>query len=106
MITYDDFMKLDIRTGKVVSAEKVENADKLLMLKIDLGTEIRQVVAGIALQYTPEQLVGRDMVILANLEPRMIRGVESNGMILAASVEGAPVILTPEKPVPPGTIVK
>lgn len=99
-------MKLDIRTGKVVSAEKVENADKLLMLKIDLGTEIRQVVAGIALQYTPEQMVGRDMVILANLEPRMIRGVESNGMILAASVDGAPVILTPEKPVPPGTIVK
>jgi methionine--tRNA ligase beta chain len=106
MITYDDFMKLDIRTGKVVSAEKVENADKLLMLKVDLGTEIRQVVAGIALQYAPEQLVGRDMVVLTNLEPRVIRGVESNGMILAASVEGAPVILMPEKPVPPGTIVK
>jgi methionine--tRNA ligase beta chain len=97
---------LDIRTGKVVSAEKVENADKLLMLKVDLGAEIRQVVAGIAIQYAPELLVGRDVVVLTNLEPRIIRGVESNGMILAASVEGAPVILMPEKPVPPGTIVK
>ena len=106
MITYDDFMKLEIRTGKVVSAEKVENTDKLLMLKVELGTEIRQVVAGIAMQYAPELLVGKDVVVLANLEPRIIRGVESNGMILAASVDGAPVILMPEKPVPPGTIVK
>ncbi|MDI6784144.1 MAG: methionine--tRNA ligase subunit beta [bacterium] len=106
MITYDDFMRLDIRVGKVVSAEKVAGADKLLMLKVDIGTEVRQVVAGIALQYTPEQLLGKDMVLLANLEPRKIRGVESNGMILAATVDGAPVILTPEKPVPPGAPVK
>jgi len=106
MITYDDFIKLDIRTGKVVTAEKVAGADKLLMLQIDLGTEIRQVVAGIAQQYAPEQLIGKDMVLLVNLEPRKIRGVESNGMILAATVDGAPVILTTEKPVPAGSIVK
>ncbi|MCX7919264.1 MAG: methionine--tRNA ligase subunit beta [bacterium] len=106
MITYDDFMKLDIRVGKVVAAEKVAGADKLLLLKIDLGNEIRQVVAGIAQQYTPDQLIGKDMVLLANLEPRTIRGVESNGMILAATVNGAPVILTTEKPVPPGSTVK
>jgi methionine--tRNA ligase beta chain len=106
MITYDDFIKLDIRTGKVVTAEKVAGADKLLMLQIDLGTEIRQVVAGIAQQYAPEQLIGKDMVLLANLEPRKIRGVESNGMILAATVDGAPVILTTEKPVPAGSTVK
>lgn len=106
MISYEDFIKLDIRTGKVVTVEKVANADKLLMLNVDLGTEIRQVVAGIAQQYTPDQLVGKDMVILTNLEPRMIRGVESKGMILAASVDGSPVILMPEKPVPAGTIVK
>ena len=107
IINYEQFSQMDMRVGKVISAEKVENTDKLLKVMIDLGEEIpRQLVAGIAQQYTPEQLVGRDMVVLTNLEPRTIRGVESRGMILAATVEGAPVILTTEKPVPVGSKIK
>ena len=107
IINYEQFLQMDLRVGKVVSVEKVENADKLLKLMIDLGEETpRQLVAGIALQYTLEQLVGKDMVVLANLEPKTIRGVESRGMILAATVDGAPVLLTTEKPVPAGSKIK
>ncbi len=106
-ITYEQFMQVDMKVGKVISAEKVENTDKLLKIMIDLGEEQpRQVVAGIALQYAPEILIGKDMVVLTNLEPRVIRGVESRGMILAATVDGAPVILTTEKPVPAGSKIK
>jgi methionine--tRNA ligase beta chain len=107
IINYEQFSQMDLRVGKVISAEKVENADKLLKLMIDLGEETpRQLVAGVALQYTPEQLVGKDMVVLTNLEPKTIRGVESRGMILAATVDGAPVLLTTEKPVPAGSKIK
>ena len=107
IINYEQFSRMDLRVGKVVSAEKVENTDKLLKLMIDLGEETpKQLVAGIAQQYAPEQLVGRDMVVLTNLEPRIIRGVESQGMILAATVDGVPVILTTEKPVPAGSKIK
>jgi len=93
-ITIDDFAKIDLRVGVVRVAERVPKADKLLRLEIDIGTEVRQVVAGIAEAYAPETLIGRKVVIVANLAPRKLRGLESNGMIVAASVEGGKPVLT------------
>ena len=85
---------MDLRVGLVVSAERVKGADKLLHLKVDIGeAEPRTLMAGIAEAYTPEQLMGRKVVIVANLAPRKLRGVESNGMIVAASVEGGKPVL-------------
>jgi methionyl-tRNA synthetase len=93
-IAIDDFAKVDLRVGQVVSAERVKGADKLLHLKIDIGeSEPRTLVAGIAEAYAPEQLLGRKVVIVANLQPRKLRGIESNGMIVAASVEGGKPVL-------------
>jgi methionyl-tRNA synthetase len=92
-ISIDDFAKVDLRVGLVKAAEKVKGADKLLRLEVDLGTEIRQVVAGIAESYAPELLIGRKVVIVANLAPRKLRGLESNGMIVAASPEGGKAVL-------------
>jgi methionine--tRNA ligase beta chain len=106
MITFEDFKKLDIRIGRILLAEKVEGADKLIRLEIDLGTEKRQVVAGIAEFYQAEQLIGKEIPVLINLEPRTIRGTESHGMILAADDEGKAVLLHPEKEVPPGSVVR
>lgn len=106
MITFDDFKKLDIRIGKILSAERVIGTDKLLKLEVDLGTERRQLVAGIAGSYAPEQIVGKEIPVLTNLEPRTIRGVESHGMILAADMEGTPVLMHPEKEVPAGSIIR
>ncbi|NLY42736.1 MAG: methionine--tRNA ligase [Clostridiaceae bacterium] len=87
-ITIDDFAKLDLRVAKVISAEKVKGADKLLKLQLQVGSETRQVVSGIAKYYSPEELVGKNLVLVANLQPIKLRGVESHGMILAASTEG------------------
>ena len=92
-ITIDDFVKVELRVGVVKVAEKVKNADKLLRLEVDIGTEVRQIVAGIAEAYAPETLVGRKVVIVANLAPRKLRGLESNGMIVAASPEGGQPVL-------------
>ena len=94
-ITIDDFAKVDLRVGTVVEAERVKGADKLLRLVVDLGFEKRQVLAGIALAYQPESLVGRKVVLVANLQPRKLRGLESNGMIVAASAgpEDKPVLV-------------
>jgi methionyl-tRNA synthetase len=83
-IVYDDFAKLDLRAGRVLHAEKVEKADKLLKLEIDLGFEKRTIVSGIALHFKPEDIVGKQVVVVANLTPRKMRGIESNGMILMA----------------------
>jgi len=94
---------LDLRVGKIIEAERVEGADKLLKLKVDLGKEERQLVAGIAKFYQPENLIGRELIVVANLEPKTLMGIESQGMLLAASVEGRPVILEPDEEVPPGT---
>ena len=105
MITFDDFMKLEIRIGKILTAEKMEGTDKLIKLDIDLGSEQRVLVAGVAESYEPEFLVGKEVPVLSNLEPRKIRGIMSQGMILAADVEGKPIVLHPEKEVPPGTPV-
>ena len=107
-ITIDDFMKVELRVGQVKFAEKVKGADKLLRLEVDIGSEVRQVVAGIALAYEPEKLIGRKVVLVANLAPRKLRGLESNGMIVAASVgeEGKPVLAGFLEDVPVGAKLK
>lgn len=106
MITIDDFRKLDIRIGKVISAEKVPDANKLIKFVFDLGNEKRQIMAGMAEFFGDlGTLVGKEMPILINIEPRKFRGCESHGMILAADVDGVPVFLRPEKEVPPGSRV-
>jgi len=92
-ITIDDFAKIELRVGLVKVAERVKGADKLLRLEVDIGTEVRQILAGIAEAYDPEPLVGRKVVIVANLAPRKLRGLESNGMIVAASLEGGKPVL-------------
>ncbi len=105
-ISYDYFSKLQIRIAEILAAERVEGANKLLKLQVSLGDEQRQIVAGIAQYYEPESLVGRKIVLLANLEPAKIRGVESNGMLLAADVDGRAIILQPDSDVPAGSKVR
>ena len=93
-ITIDDFAKIDLRVATVVEAERIKGADKLLRLVVDIGFERRQILAGIAMAYAPESLIGRKVVIVANLQPRKMRGLESQGMVVAASVgdDGKPVL--------------
>jgi methionyl-tRNA synthetase len=106
-ITIDDFLKVELRVAQIKVAEKVKGADKLLRLEIDLGYEQRQILAGIAEAYPPESLVGRKIVIVANLQPRKLRGLESNGMLLAASLEGGnPVLASFLEDVPIGAKLK
>lgn len=107
-ISIDDFLKIELRVGQVKVAEKVKGADKLLRLEVDIGTEVRQVVAGIASSYAPETLIGRKVVIVANLQPRKLRGLESNGMIVAASAgpEDKPVLVSFLEDVPIGAKLK
>ncbi|HQD08226.1 MAG TPA: methionine--tRNA ligase subunit beta, partial [Flavihumibacter sp.] len=102
-IQFDDFAKIDLRTGTIVSAEKVEKADKLLKLSIDLGSEVRTIVSGIAQHFKPEDLSGQQVVVVANLAPRKMRGIESNGMILMASDEkGKLHFVRPQNKINPG----
>lgn len=105
MITFADFQKLSIRMGTIVEAEKVTGADRLLKLIVDLGDEKRQVVAGIAMQYEAQQVIGKQVPVLCNLEPAKIRGVESNGMVLCAAMP-EPRLLLPDQQVPNGSKVK
>ncbi len=106
-IPIEDFAKLDLRVAKILAAERIKGSKKLIKMEIDVGREQRTVVAGIAEAYDPEALVGRSVVILANLKPAKLMGVESNGMVLAASPEGGlPALLGFENPPPPGTRVK
>jgi methionyl-tRNA synthetase len=106
-ITIDDFMKTDLRVAKVLTAEKVPNSRKLVKMTVDVGTEQRTLVAGIAEAYEPEQLVGRTIVMVFNLKPAKLMGIESNGMVLAASPEGGrPTLVTFDQLVPPGTRVR
>ena len=103
----DEFMKVELRTARVLEAEAVPKSKKLIKLRIDVGTEQRTIVAGIAEGYTPEQLVGRSIVIVANLKPAKLMGIESNGMVLAASIDGgAPSLLAVDAAIPPGTRVR
>ena len=106
-LTIDEFMRVELRVAKVLGAEAVPKSKKLIKLRVDVGTEERTIVAGIAEAYQPDQLVGRSIVIVANLRPAKLMGIESNGMVLAASVEGgAPSLLAVDPSMPPGTRVR
>jgi len=105
-ITFDEFKKMDLRVAEILKAERVEGTEKLLKLEIDIGTEKRQIVAGVADVYPPEKLIGKKIIVIANLKPAVIRGVESQGMLLAADLEGKPIIPFFEEDVPPGTKVR
>ena len=107
-ITIDEFAKVEMRVAEVRTAERVPGTTKLLKLAVDLGSEIRQVVAGIAEVYAPETIIGKKVVIVTNLHPRKIRGLESNGMIVAASIgdQGRPVLVTFTEDVPVGARLK
>ena len=105
-IVYDDFSKLDLRVGTVITCEKVEKADKLLKLTIDLGTETRTIVSGIALHYKSNEMIGKQVVVVVNLAPRKMKGIESQGMILTAEdKDGKLRLLKPEEAVIPGSSV-
>jgi methionyl-tRNA synthetase len=105
-IVFDDFAKIDLRVGTIVSAEKVEKADKLLKLSVDLGFETRTIVSGIALHFKPEEIVGKQVTVVVNLAPRKMRGIESNGMILMAEDEkGKLHFINPETAINPGSTV-
>lgn len=106
LLSIERFFETELRVARVLSAERVANTDKLLKLQVDLGDEQRQLVAGIALSYQPESLVGKRIIVVANLEPARIRGVDSQGMLLAADLGGRPVLATFEEDVPPGTRVR
>jgi len=113
MISFDDFQKLDIKIGTILEAEKVEGADKLLKLKVDLGdpagtgqVEQRILVAGIAETYNAEKIIGKQIPILINLEPKKLRGIESQGMILAVDIDGKATLIHPDKQVPNGAKVR
>lgn len=106
MITYDDFSKLELKVGKVLEVTDHPNADRLYVLKVDIGANAIQLVAGIKNYYTKEELIGKSVVIVVNLEPKIIRGVESNGMLLAAHSEDKIVILTTDREALPGSFIK
>jgi methionyl-tRNA synthetase len=107
-ISIDDFTKVELRVGQVKTAERVKGADKLLKLEVDIGSEVRTIVAGIAEKYAPEKVIGMKVVIVANLQPRKLRGIESNGMIVAASIgdKGQPVLASFLEDVPIGARLK
>ena len=105
-ITIEDFAKVQMRVGQILEAEKIEGSRKLIKLRVDIGTEVRQVVAGIAEAYEPAILLNRKVVIVANLKPAKLMGVESNGMIVAASVDGKPVLATFSEEAPNGALLK
>jgi methionine--tRNA ligase beta chain len=105
MITIDDFRKVELRVATVKSAEPHPNADRLMLLRVDLGEEERQICAGIRNHYAPEDLIGKQIVVVANLETAKLRGLESQGMLLAASDDGRVIVLTPDKPVQSGAKV-
>lgn len=124
-ISFEDFIKLEIKIGKILTAERVEGSDKLIKLEVDFGSETisvpaegeetakeeikpirRQIVAGIGKAYTPESLIGKECPFAFNLAPRMLKGLESQGMILCPSDNGSPVLLHPDKEIQPGSVVK
>jgi len=108
VITIEEFQRIELRVATILSAERVPGTEKLLKLQIDLGSENRQLVAGIAKHYTPEELIGKQIVVVTNLQPAVIRGIESQGMLLAASTDDSSQIalVTLQRPVPNGCRVK
>lgn len=110
MINYDDFSKIELKVGTVLEAEDIEGSEKLIKLKVDLGEDPaiagpRQILAGMKQWYKPEDFIGKQVVIVVNLEPRIMMGLESQGMMLAADSENGPVFLTVTKETPPGAEV-
>ena len=106
-ISYDEFRKMDLRVAQITEAERVPGATKILKLKIDIGTEQRQMVAGIAETYAPEDLVGKKLIVIVNLKPAVIRGIESQAMLLAAiTADNKAVIPFFDRDIPPGAVVK
>lgn len=107
MISIDDFAKVELRVGTVLEAEEVEGSEKLIKLKVDLGEEEpRQILAGVKEWYQPEDFIGKQVVVVANLEPRKMMGLESHGMMLAADCADGPVFLTAPKEIKPGTKIR
>ena len=106
MISFEDFKKLDLRVAEIVEAEKVENSEKLVKLLIDSGNdEKRQIVAGIGKTYIPKELIGKQIIVVTNLEPRSLMGLESQGMLLAAFSSEEPVLIVPDKEIMPGSSI-
>lgn len=107
MITIDDFKKLDIVVGTIESVEEIEGSEKLYKFAVNIGAETRQILGGLKSSYLPDELLNKQVLILENLEPRKLMGLESQGMILAASdSDGKPIIVQPSKPVVNGTIIR
>jgi methionyl-tRNA synthetase len=108
VITIEEFQRIELRVATILSAERVPGTEKLLKLQIDLGSERRQLVAGIAKHYTPEELIGKQIVVVTNLQTAVIRGIESQGMLLAASTDDSSqlALVTLQRPVPNGCRVK
>jgi len=107
LIKFEDFKKLDLRIAEIIKAEKIENTDKLLKLTINLGSETREIISGIAMQYNPENLIGKQIIVLINLEPKVFKGIESKGMLLAAVNDNNEIaLLTPDKKMNPGDLIK
>ncbi|MGC9444045.1 MAG: methionine--tRNA ligase subunit beta [Candidatus Methanospirareceae archaeon] len=106
IIEMKEFARLDLRIGKIIAAEQVTGSKKLLRLEVDLGSETRQLVAGIADEYQPEALIGQLVPLVANMKPAKLMGVESRGMILAVDVGGKPILLHPDTDVPAGSRVR
>ncbi|MDD3046055.1 MAG: methionine--tRNA ligase subunit beta [Candidatus Pacebacteria bacterium] len=104
-ISFEEFKKIDLRMAKILSVEKVEDSNKLLKIEVDVGTEKRIVISGVAEFYKEEDLVGKEVIIVLNLEPKVIFGIESHGMLLFTKKEGRAIILTGEEEVAPGSII-
>jgi methionyl-tRNA synthetase len=105
-ISIEEFAKVEMRVGQILEAEKIEGSRKLIKMRVDIGSEIRQVVAGIAEAYEASALINKKIILVANLKPARLMGVESNGMLLAATNEGKPVIATFASDVPNGALLK
>ncbi len=105
MISSEEFKNIDLRVGKILAAEKIANSDKLLRLLVSLGDEDRQIIAGIGGAYAPENLIGKEVAVLANIAPREIMGFQSKGMLLACDAD-EPILLMPEREVPPGKSIR
>ena len=106
MINFEDWKKVELKIAQIVSAERIEGSEKLLRLSVSLGSEKRQIIAGIGRSYDPESLINKQIVIVANLEPRTLMGLESQGMLVAATTsEGEPIIIIPERPAEEGAVL-
>ncbi|MCG3215125.1 MAG: methionine--tRNA ligase subunit beta [Candidatus Heimdallarchaeota archaeon] len=105
-ISYDEFKKVELKVATIVNAESIEKSKNLIKLNIDLGEEQRQILAGIKKYYNPEDLIGRQIVVVTNLKPATLMGEKSDGMLLAADIDGEPILLNLDRKVPPGTDIK